>query len=64
MDMASWWIMRHVFVLYSLERVHSEGNVHAWAVRKESSQGSLLKKSKDQDLVPEIRKGAIKTLKK
>ena len=42
---------------YSLERVHSEGDVHAWAVREEGSQGGLLKQSKDQDLVPETRRG-------
>ena len=42
---------------YSLERVHSEGDVHAWAVREEGSQGGLLKQSKDQDLVPETHRG-------
>lgn len=42
---------------YSLERIHSEGDVHAWAVREEGSQGGLLKQSKDQDLVPETHRG-------
>lgn len=39
--------------LYLLKRIHSEGNIHAWAVGEEGSQGGLLKQSKDQDLVPE-----------
>lgn len=43
-----------------LERVHSEGDVHARAVREEGGQGSLLEQPKDQDLVPETHRGAIK----
>lgn len=38
---------------YSLERVHSEGNIHARAVREEGSQRRLLKQTKDEDSVPE-----------
>lgn len=34
-----------------LERVHSEGNVHAWAVRQEGSKSGLLKQPKDEDFV-------------
>ena len=44
-------------MFYSLERVHSEGNVHARAIREEGSQGCLLKQPEDQDLVPETHKG-------
>lgn len=46
-----------IFFLYSLERVHSEGHVHAWAVREEGGQGGLLKQPKDQNLVPDTQKG-------
>lgn len=46
--------------VYSLERVHSEGDVHAGAVREEGGQGGLLKQSKDQDLVPGTHRGTIK----
>lgn len=53
MYMASWWIVRRVFVLYSLERIHPEGDVHAWAVRQEGGQSGFLKQPKDQDFVPE-----------
>lgn len=38
---------------YSLERVHSEGNIHARAVGEEGSQRCLLKQTKDEDSVPE-----------
>lgn len=44
---------------HSLQRVHSEGNIHAGAVGKEGSQGGLLKQSKDQDLVPERHVGRV-----
>lgn len=43
--------------IYLLERVHSEGDVHAWAVREEGSEGGLLKQPEDQDLVPEQTQG-------
>lgn len=39
-------------LLYSLEWVHSEGDVHARAVGQERSQGRLLKEPEDQDAVP------------
>lgn len=44
-------------MLYSLERVHPEGDAHARAVREEGGQGGLLKQPKDQDLVPESTQG-------
>ena len=37
---------------HSLERVHAEGHVHAWAVGQEGSEGRLLKQPEDEDLVP------------
>lgn len=46
-------------MLYSLEGVHSESDVHAGAVREEGSQSGLLKQSKDQDLVPETHRGTL-----
>lgn len=49
-----------LFVLYSLEGVHSESDVHAGAVREEGSQSGLLEQSKDQDLVPETHRGTLK----
>lgn len=39
----------------SLQRIHSEGDVHAGAVGQEGGEGSLLKQSEDQDLVPETQ---------
>ena len=35
-----------------LEGVHPEGQVHAWAVGQEGSQGCLFKQAEDEDLVP------------
>lgn len=55
------WGLRGGFEeLHSLERVHSEGNVHARAVGEEGSQGGLLEQSEDQDLVPETHMGRVK----
>lgn len=51
-------------MLYSLERVHSEGHVHAGAVREEGGQGGLLKQAEDQDLVPGTHSRAISNLRK
>lgn len=54
------WGLRGGFEeLHSLERVHSEGNVHAGAVGEEGSQGGLLEQSEDQDLVPETHMGRV-----
>ena len=36
----------------SLEGVHPESQVHAWAVGQEGSQGCLFKQAEDEDLVP------------
>lgn len=38
-----------------LEWIHSKGNIHSWAVGKESCQSSLLKQSKDKNFVPVLR---------
>lgn len=50
-----------VLGVHSLERVHSEGNVHARAVGEEGSKGSLLKQSEDQNLVPEMHNGRVQS---
>lgn len=39
-------------VSYSLDGVHSEGDVGAGAVRQERGQGRLLKQAEDEDVVP------------
>lgn len=46
----------HFFVqktsyVHLLERIHSQSNVHAWAVGQESCQSSFLKQTKDEDFV-------------
>lgn len=35
-----------------LQWVHSEGNIHAWAVGQESCKSCFFKQSKDENLIP------------
>ena len=47
-------IQKRIRRVYSLEGVHSEGDIHSRTVGQEDSQGSFLKQSEDENTVPEM----------
>jgi hypothetical protein len=47
-------IQKRIRRVYSLEGVHSEGDIHSRTVGQEDSQGSFLKQSEDENTIPEM----------